>query len=151
MDIKRIVNESDTFAGRFFDLSIQCLIIYSLITFSISTISELSDGILIFLYYSQIVTVTLFTIEYFLRIYSAAKMRSYIFSFYGIVDLLAILPFYLATSIDLRAIRILRLIRLFRLLKIARYSKAIQRFRFVLSDIKAELTIFFPLPYYLFI
>ncbi|MEX0722764.1 MAG: ion transporter [Gracilimonas sp.] len=142
MDLKQIVENSNTKAGKVFDLTIQFLIIYSLITFSISTIPDLSEGLLQFLFISQIITVGIFTIEYLLRIYVADKKLDYIFSFYGIIDLLAILPFYLAIAIDLRAIRIVRLLRLFRLLKIARYSEALKRYRIAFKDIKEELVIF---------
>lgn len=143
MDLKRIVENSDTKTGKVFDLTIQFLIIYSLITFSISTIPDLSERLLQFLFISQIVTVSIFSLEYILRIYVADKKLDYIFSFYGVIDLLAILPFYLTLAIDLRAIRIVRLLRLFRLLKIARYNKALKRYRIAFKDIKAELVIFF--------
>lgn len=78
-----------------------------------------------------------------MRLFVADRKRDYVFSFYGIVDLLAILPFYLTLAIDLRAIRIIRLLRLFRLLKIARYSKAVDRYRIAFKEIKEELVIFF--------
>ncbi|MTI87817.1 MAG: ion transporter [Balneolaceae bacterium] len=142
MDLKQIVENSDTKTGKIFDLTIQFLIVYSLITFSISTIPDLSEGAFQFLFISQIITVSIFTIEYLLRIYVAEKKLDYIFSFYGFIDLLAILPFYLTIAIDLRAIRIVRLLRLFRLLKIARYSKALKRYRIAFKDIKEELVIF---------
>jgi voltage-gated potassium channel len=73
----------------------------------------------------------------------ADNKSRYIFSFYGLIDLLAILPFYLTIAVDLRALRIVRLLHLFRLLKIVRYSKAIKRFKFAFLDIKEELVLFF--------
>lgn len=143
MDLKSLVENSDTVAGKVFDLTIQFLIIYSLITFSISTIPDLSERVLQFLYISQVFTVSIFSLEYILRIYVADKKLGYIFSFFGVIDLLAILPFYLTIAIDLRAIRIVRLLRLFRLLKITRYSNALKRYRIALKGIKSELVIFF--------
>lgn len=143
MSLKNIVERSDSKAGRIFDLSIQFLIVYSLVTFSISTIPDLSQGILDFLHYSQIITVSIFSIEYLLRIIVADRKSRYIFSFYGLIDLLAILPFYLTFAVDLRAIRIVRLLRLFRVLKIVRYVKAIKKFKFAFIDIKEELVLFF--------
>lgn len=142
MNLKVIIEGTDTKAGRIFDYSIQALIIYSLITFSISTLPDLSEKVISFLFVSQVITVTIFTLEYLLRIYVSDKKLSYIFSFYGLIDLLAILPFYISAAIDLRAIRVVRLFRIFRLLKIARYSRAIQKYRIALKDIKEELTIF---------
>jgi len=143
MDLKSIVERSDSRAGKFFDLSIQFLIVYSLVTFSLSTLPDLSRGMLDFLYYSQVVTVAIFSTEYLLRIVVADSKRRYIFSFYGLIDLLAVLPFYLTIAIDLRALRIVRLFRLFRILKIVRYVKAIKRYKAAFLDIKEELVLFF--------
>lgn len=63
-------------------------------------------------------------------------------SFFGIIDLLAILPFYLGLGFDLRNLRSIRLLRLFRILKLSRYSKAMRRFHraFVIS--KEEIVLF---------
>ena len=143
MDLKSIVERSDSRAGKIVDLSIQFLIVYSLITFSMSTLPDLSHGMLDFLYYSQVITVTIFSIEYILRIYVADSKMRYIFSFYGLIDLLAVLPFYLTIAVDLRALRIVRLFRLFRILKIVRYIKAIRRYKAAFLDIKEELVLFF--------
>lgn len=142
IDIKRIVEKSDTRAGRLFDLAIQSLIILSLITFSISTIPDLGGTALQALFVVQVCTVTVFSLEYILRIAVANDKLGYIFSFYGIIDLLAILPFYLSAAVDLRSIRILRLFRLFRVFKVVRYSKAIKRYRKAFADLKEELIIF---------
>lgn len=92
---KQIVEGIDTQSGRLFDFFIQVLIVYSLLTFSVSTIPDLSDATREFLFISQVFTVSILTIEYLLRIFVADKKSGYIFSFYGIVDFLAILPFYL--------------------------------------------------------
>ena len=143
MGLKNIIERSDSRAGKLFDLSIQFLIVYSLITFSLSTLPDLSQGMLDFLYYSQVITVTIFSIEYILRIYVADSKMRYIFSFYGLIDLLAVLPFYLTIAVDLRALRIVRLFRLFRILKIVRYIKAIRRYKAAFLDIKEELVLFF--------
>ncbi|WP_348704200.1 ion transporter, partial [uncultured Neptuniibacter sp.] len=65
-----------------------------------------------------------------------------VFSFYGLIDLLAILPFYLAFAIDLRTLRLIRFLRLMRVLKLARYNKAMLRFNKALLLAKEELIIF---------
>jgi voltage-gated potassium channel len=64
------------------------------------------------------------------------------FSFYGLVDLVAFLPFYLAIGVDLRAVRALRLLRVFRILKFLRYTKAIDRFKQAFAELKDEMTVF---------
>lgn len=142
MNIKQIVEQSDTKAGKIFDLTIQFLIFVSLITFSFSTIPDLSERSLQILHITQIITVTIFSLEYLLRIFVADKKLAYIFSFYGVVDLLAILPFYLSSTVDLRSIRILRLFRLFRIFKVVRYSKAVNKYKAAFFEMKEELVLF---------
>ena len=66
----------------------------------------------------------------------------FIFSVQGLIDLLAILPFYLRIGIDLRSIRVFRLLRLARVFKFFRYSKAISRFKNTFRIVKAELILF---------
>ncbi|WP_222937656.1 ion transporter [Spartinivicinus ruber] len=124
------------------DYLIYAFIILSVFTFSIETLPDLSASSRKLLRYLEIVTVIVFTIEYVLRIFFADRKLKYIFSFYGLIDLLAILPFYIATSLDLRALRIVRLFRLLRVLKIIRYSQAIRRYHRALIIAKAELVLF---------
>jgi voltage-gated potassium channel len=140
--LKRILENNDTKWGRFFDLIIQTLIVLSLITFSVETLPDLSDPARRWLRYIEVVTVTIFTGEYILRIVVADRKLGFIFSFFGIVDLVAILPFYIASGVDLRSIRAFRLLRLFRAFKIVRYSKAIQRFHRALLIAREELVLF---------
>ncbi len=143
MRLKQLVEDPDSRPGRFFDLSIQALILVSLVSFSIETLPNLGDKTRFWLYVVELVTVTIFTIEYGLRILVADNRWRFIFSFYGLVDLLAILPFYVSIGlVDLRAVRILRLFRLFRILKIARYTTAIHRFRDAFLDIRDDLVLY---------
>jgi voltage-gated potassium channel len=121
---------------------IQTLIVLSLIAFAIETLPNLSEESRKWLRVFEIVTVAIFTIEYLLRIVLSKKRTSYALSFFGIVDLLAILPFYLSTGIDLRSLRAFRLLRLFRLLKLARYSEAMQRFHKAFILAREELILF---------
>jgi voltage-gated potassium channel len=142
MRLKRMIEENDTFAGKAFDLIIQFLIVISLVSFSIETIPGLSVTITQILKIIEIVTISLFSFEYLCRVYVTDEKLKFIFSFYGIIDLLAILPFYIARGIDLRSIRIVRLFRLFRIFKIFRYSQAIQRLKQAFLTIKEELVLF---------
>lgn len=140
--LKRIIEENNTPFGRIFDIFIQCLIILSLVTFSIETLPDLNETTKSVLRTIEVVTVIIFTIEYLLRVIVADNKIIFIFSFYGMIDLAAILPFYVARGIDLRSIRIFRLFRLIRAFKIFRYSKAIQRFKYAFTSIKEELILF---------
>lgn len=140
--MKEIVERSDTPLGRSFDLAIQGLIVYTLITFSIETLPDLPPKLSRFLKISEVICVAIFTIEYGLRLLVADKKLSFATSFFGLVDLAAILPFYLSVGIDLRALRILRLLRLIRILKLARYSIAVRRFHRALLIAKEELILY---------
>ncbi|MDX2425037.1 MAG: ion transporter [Cycloclasticus sp.] len=120
---------------------ITSLILYSVVCFSFETLPDLSDSTVLFFLWSERLVVVLFTAEYLYRIYSAKNKLRYIFSFYGLVDLIAILPFYLALVLDLRALRLLRLLRILRLLKLTRYNRALNRFAKAMVKAKEELVI----------
>ncbi len=98
----------------------------------------------------EIFTVIIFTLEYFLRIWlsditkeNKRERLNFAFSTMGIIDLIAILPFYLPFifPFDLRIIRILRLFRLLRIFKLSRYSKSLKTIRYIFKEVKDELSI----------
>ena len=142
ISLKSIIEDTNTKAGHYFDLFIQSLIILSLISFSIETLPNISTEFREVLSFFELIAVIIFTIEYLLRIYVADSKLKYIFSFYGIIDLFAILPFYVLRGIDLRSLRIFRLLRLIRAFKFLRYNSAIKRFHAAIISIKAELLLF---------
>lgn len=145
MNIRDIVEGSDTGSRRWFDKGVFFLIIASLLAMSLSTIQGLPPAWQAALAACEIVIVVLFTIEYALRIIAAENKWSFIRSFYGIVDLVAILPFYLSllsVGIDLRAVRGLRLLRVFRLFEIARYSTAVTRLMNAVKYARNEALVF---------
>lgn len=140
--IREIVENSDTKSGRTFDLIVQALIVISIISFSIETLPNLSESTKEILRLIEIISVSVFTIEYVARVLVAKVKKEFIFSFFGIVDLLAILPFYLSTGLDLRSLRAFRLLRLIRILKLARYNHAMKRFHRAFTIAKEELALF---------
>jgi voltage-gated potassium channel len=140
--ICKLVNSTNYLPGKIFTLVIQFLIVVSLISFSLDTLPDLSPTSIKYLNYIEVFTVSIFTLEYMLRIYVAEKKWRFIFSFYGLVDLIAILPFYIATGFDLRSVRLFRLLRIVRILKLLKYSQAINRFHRALSIAKEELILF---------
>ncbi|HBZ35713.1 MAG TPA: ion transporter [Rikenellaceae bacterium] len=140
--IRRLVDDTDYIPGKIFTFTIQFLIILSLVTFSFETLPNLPSKIKEFLYVLEVVTIIIFTFEYIMRIIAAGKKSKYIFSFYGLIDLVAILPFYISSGLDLRAIRVFRLFRLVRMLKLLKYSQAIRRFHRALLIAKEELILF---------
>ncbi len=140
--IRSVVQETETPLGRSFDLTIQTLIVLSVVSFSIETLPDLSPTARQVLRGIEVATVAAFTAEYGLRFWLAERKWAFVFSFYGIVDLLAIAPFYIVRGLDLRSIRVFRLFRLLRLLKVTRYSRAVSRFRQAFGDIRSELAVF---------
>ncbi|EAQ77176.1 voltage-gated potassium channel-like [Blastopirellula marina DSM 3645] len=114
----------------------------SLIAFSIETLPDLSPGMVRALYFFEVVSVVIFSVEYLARLWVAPHRWKFVFSFFGIVDLLAILPFFLSLGVDLRSIRVVRLLRLVRILKLARYNKAIQRFHYAVLIAREEILLF---------
>ncbi|MEM8864793.1 MAG: ion transporter [Planctomycetota bacterium] len=140
--LKSIVESTDNPTGRAFDITIQLLIVASLVTFSLETLPDLSPGWKRFLRWFEVASILLFTGEYLLRLWVADRKAGYATSFFGIIDLLSILPFYLSLGIDLRSIRAFRLLRLFRIFKLARYSEAVQRFHRALLIAREEIVLF---------
>jgi voltage-gated potassium channel len=140
--IKSIVEINDNKLSRYFAFFIQSLILLSIVTFSIETIPNLKPQTRTILQSIEWFSVIVFTLEYLLRIYVADSKPKFIFSFFGIIDLLAILPFYLSFGVDLRSLRALRFLRLFRVLKLVRYNKAISHFTRAIKSSKEEIFLF---------
>lgn len=124
----RVIFLADTPAGKLFDILLMFAIILSILVVFIDSVAEihLSHGRMLLA--AEWAFTILFTIEYILRIYSSPKKAEYIFSFYGIIDFLAILPTYISLFFIgyqyLLVIRVLRLLRVFRILKLYRFLSA---------------------------
>lgn len=145
--LRSIIDDNSTPVGRLFDLFIQALIVLSLIAFTIETFPDNSPSTIRFLINFEWFCVVVFSIEYILRIYIAERPLKYIFSFYGIIDLLAVLPFYLSNVFDLRSLRAFRIFRIFRMFKLIRYNRALRRFHIAYGIIKEELILFLMLTF----
>ena len=120
--------------------SILALIAYSIVTMILESMPSMA-GHSKFFEYSELIVVMVFTVEYLLFWKLSPNPKHYPFEFLHIIDLLAILPFYLATGFDLRALRALRLLRIFRILKIARYSRSIQLLGRVFNRVAPDLLV----------
>lgn len=142
MSLKSVVESRDTRAGILFDIVVQVLILISLVSFMVETLPGLPPHVVRILRSIEVVTVACFSVEYILRLAAADCWWRYALSFFGIIDLAAILPFYLATGIDLRSLRALRFLRIFQLLKLARYSRAIRRLHVAVQIAKEEIVLF---------
>ena len=128
--------------GKRFDIASQCLVILSIFTFMIETSVDLSPSVMHLFDISEIIIIFLFCLEYLLRLYAAPNRMAFVFSLYGLIDLLAILPFVLFLELDLRSVRALRLFRLFRIFRLARYTRVVEIFQEAIYNIKDELLIF---------
>ncbi|MCK0108753.1 ion transporter [Flavobacteriaceae bacterium S0825] len=140
--IKSFVEFNDNKLSKWFAFFIQALILLSLITFSVETLPNLKPQTQTALRAIEIFCVVVFTIEYILRIYVADSKPKFIFSFFGLIDLVAILPFYLSFGVDLRSLRALRFLRLFRILKLVRYNRAMNHFARAIKSAKEEILLF---------
>lgn len=141
--IRKVVIDNTTKRGRYFDYFIQFIILLSLISFSFETLPNLTEKNRLILGGFEVISIVIFSIEYLLRVFVSKKPFKYIFSFYGVIDILAILPFYLNRFLDLRFLRAFRIFRIFRALKLIRYNKALNRFNVAFKIVKEELVLFF--------
>ena len=123
--IHEVIFEADTATGKYFDIALLFSIVVSVLAVSLESVEAIDN-----VYHSQLVMIEwfftiLFSIEYILRLYSTEHSVKYSTSFFGIVDLLAILPTYVSIFVpgaqSLLVIRGLRLLRIFRVFKLSRY------------------------------
>lgn len=121
---------------------VQVLIVLSLLAFSVETLPDLDPAWRHRLGGFETFCVAVFTLEYGVRAWYSRPRRSYLLGFFGITDLLAILPYYIGLGVDARSLRAFRLLRLFRVFKLVRYSQAVQRFRLALAIAREEIILF---------
>lgn len=124
----RIIFEADTRAGKVFDEVLLGIILTSIAVVMAESIQPVREKYATVLHVVEWIITGIFTLEYIARIWVTDKPIRYIFSFYGIIDLLSIIPtylsFFLAGGQSLLVIRALRLLRVFRIFKLSRYSSA---------------------------
>lgn len=122
-----IVFESDTKAGKQFDVYLLWSIVISILVAVLDSVPDLNLHLKQEFYLIEWFFTILFTVEYFLRIFISNKPTKYIFSFWGVIDLLSILPTYLSLFFVgyhyLLVVRIFRLLRVFRILRLARFNR----------------------------
>jgi len=123
--LHEVIFEADTRAGRAFDVALIGLILLSVLAVMLESISGVRRRYGAELYAAELAFTILFTVEYFLRLASVGRPLRYATSFFGVVDLLAIIPTYLSLLVPgshyLLVVRILRLLRVFRILKLAEH------------------------------
>ncbi|HLM62607.1 MAG TPA: ion transporter, partial [Pyrinomonadaceae bacterium] len=144
--LHEIIFEADTRAGRTFDLVLLFLIVSSIVIVMLESVKSFRDDYGEAFYYLEWMFTILFTLEYALRIISVRRPVNYIFSFYGVVDLMAIVPTYVSLLVPgtqyLLIIRILRLLRIFRILKLVEYISEARVITSALTASRRKISVF---------
>ncbi|MBC9797769.1 ion transporter [Sinomicrobium weinanense] len=141
-----IIYGTNTPAGRLFDIIILFLIMLSILIVMLESVEEIDQKYHEILLISEWVITLIFTAEYILRIITIKKSWTYIFSFYGIIDLIAILPMYLSYFFTgthvLATIRSLRLLRVFRIMKLMRFIGEASQLKTALKASRTKIAVF---------
>jgi len=141
-----IIYEADTNAGKWFDILLIFVILFSIIIVMLESVNSIDANYHNFLNIAEWVITILFSFEYIARIICIKKPSKYIFSFYGIIDFLATIPKYISIFFigthALVALRALRLLRVFRILKLTRYLGASNKLMAALKSSKIKIAVF---------
>jgi voltage-gated potassium channel len=144
--LHEIIFEADTPGGKLFDILLILSIFISVILVMLDSVGSVRQSYGRLLYIGEWLFTILFTIEYILRLCSIGRPLAYATSFFGLVDLLAILPSYLSLVFPgthyLLVIRILRVLRIFRVLKLVQYLGEIQILSRALLASRRKITVF---------
>ncbi len=141
------VFEADTLAGKIFDVCILFLILASVIIITLETVPTLFALYKDVFFYLEIIFTLIFTIEYILRLVASEKPFNYMKSFYGVIDILAILPTYLAVIFPsfhyFLIIRVIRLLRVFRVFKMVHFLRESLHLLNALWHARRKIAVFF--------
>jgi voltage-gated potassium channel len=141
-----IIFESDTPAGKLFDIVLLITILLSITAVMLESVQDIKLQFGTELRIIEWCFTILFTVEYIVRILSVKKPSQYIFSFFGIIDLLSIAPTYLGlflvNSHYFSILRAIRLLRIFRILKLARYLNAASILRKAIKNSREKIIVF---------
>ena len=144
--LHEIIYGTHTPAGKLFDIVLLVIILYSVVIVMLESVPRIDQQYHKFLNISEWIVTILFTIEYIVRIICIRKPSKYIFSFFGIIDLLSTIPkylsFFLVGSQYLTAFRALRLLRVFRILKLVRFVGESNNLLRALRASRAKIFIF---------
>ena len=146
--IHEVIFEADTPIGKFFDILLLVMILLSVTVVMLESVESYRlEWVWLFDILEWVFTI-LFSVEYLLRIYSVKNPLKYIFSFYGIIDLLSLIPSFIGLGLgannisSIKNIRTIRLIRIFRILKLIRYVKEASALKKAFIASKQRIIIF---------
>lgn len=144
--LHEVIFEADTPVGKTFDVALLVVIVLSVMIVMLDSVQAISDAYRLPLLIAEWVITILFTIELLARLACVARPWQYVRSFYGIVDLLAVIPTYLSVFVSgsesLLVIRALRLVRIFRIFKLSRYLTEAQALMIALRETRERVTVF---------
>ena len=145
--LHEVVFEADTSGGKAFDLMLIVCITLSIIVVMLDSIQAFHEQYGSLLYVVEWLFTLLFTVEYALRLLCVGRPLRYVFSFYGIVDFLSIIPTYLSIFVPgtqyLLVIRSLRVLRIFRIFKLAQYVGEARQLTRALHSSRRKIMIFY--------
>jgi voltage-gated potassium channel len=146
LKIHEIIFEANTFAGKLFDIVLLIAILLSITVVMLESVDSIREEYQTSILVTEWILTGLFTAEYILRIVSIKKPFKYIFSFYGIIDLVSIIPTYLTlfqiSAHSLSVVRSLRLLRVFRVLKLGRFLKEGELILTALKNSRQKIVVF---------
>lgn len=141
-----IIFQTNTKAGKFFDISLLYLILISVFIVIIESVPSFGEKFNVYFSAAEWFFAILFTLEYIIRIIVSPKPIKYIFSFWGLIDFVASIPTLLSLMFFgmhlLVAVRLIRLLRIFRILKMARYTKEANMLFQALKGSLYKITVF---------
>lgn len=141
-----IIYGTNTLAGRLFDLILLGLIVLSVLLIMLESVKSIDKEYHFYLMIFEWIITVFFTIEYILRIITIKRPLHYIFSFYGLIDLMAILPMYLSFVFSganiFLVVRAFRLLRLFKILNLPQFNNHSKHLREALLASKGKIMIF---------
>ena len=145
--LQEIIFEAETTAGKTFDIVLIISILLSVAAVMLDSVASVRDVHGDALYFIEWFFTLLFSVEYFLRLLCIGRPLKYAFSFFGVVDLLSIVPTYLSLFLPgshyLLVIRILRILRIFRILKLVQYLNESRRLMMALRASRKKNHCFF--------
>lgn len=144
--LHEIIYEADTFAGKLFDITLLMVILFSILLVMLESVEKIGTKYTSVLNVLEWIITVLFTLEYIARIVAVKKPKTYLLSFYGIIDLLSTIPKYISLFLvgthSLIALRALRLLRVFRILKLSRFIGESANFGRALKRSRAKISVF---------
>ncbi len=144
--LHEIIFEADTRAGKIFDIVLIISILLSVIAVMLDSVPEVQDSHRNLLFIIEWAFTLLFTLEYLFRLISVRNPLRYALSFYGVIDLLAIMPTYFSLLLPgsqyFLVIRLMRVLRIFRVLKLVQYLNEVKILAKALKASRRKITVF---------